>query len=175
MLRVLGKREQLLLYLIFGLILVSLVFNFIAYPLWQNNQSLNREITMTRFKLVKYQEALNRKAELENIYPESSPALKALEQKQDTVVAVLTELEHLSQKVNLKILDIRPQSIARASGVKEASFDLRLEGDIEAYLKFIYEIENSVFLLRIKKILLHAKADSTSIEGAFTITQTFHN
>ncbi len=175
MLMVLGKRERFLLYLIFGLIFSSLVFNFIVYPLWQNNQNLDREITLTGLKLVKYQEVLNRKAELENIYPESSPALRALEQKQDTLVAVLMELEHLSQKVNLKILDIRPQSATRTSEAKEASFDLRLEGDIEAFLNFIYEIENSVFLLRIKKILLHAKADSTSMEGTFTITQTFHN
>jgi hypothetical protein len=175
MLRVLKKREQFFLYVIFALICSSLVFNFIAYPLWQKNQSLNSEITRTRLKLIKYQEVLNRKDRLENNYSESSPALRVLEQKQDTVVAVLAELELLSQQANVKILDIRPQSITRASGAREASFDLRLEGDIEGYLKFIYEIENSVFLLRIKKILLHAKVDSESIEGAFTILQTSRN
>jgi len=175
MLRVLEKREQFLLYVIFGLVSLSLVFNFIAYPLWQSNQSLNREITKTRLKLIKYLEVLNRKDVPENNYPESSPALRALEQQQDTLVAVLAELEVLSQKANIKILDIRPQGITKAAKTQGASLDLRLEGDIEGYLKFIYEIENSVFLLRIKKILLHAKMNSASIEGAFTIMQNSRN
>jgi len=174
MLRVLEKRERFLLYVIFGLVSLSLVFNFIAYPLWQSNQGLDREITKTRLRLIKYQEVLNRKDALENNYPGSSPALSTLEQ-QDTLVSVLAELEVLSQKANIKILDIRPQGITGQAKTQGASFDLRLEGDIEGYLKFIYEIENSVFLLRIKKILLHAKMNTASIEGAFTIMQASRN
>jgi hypothetical protein len=150
----------------------SLILNFIAYPLWQRNRALNSEITKTRLKLIKFLEVLNKKEGGQNFSPESSSDLRALEQKQDTLVAVLAELELLSQKANIKILDIRPQTLTKTHQAKETSFDLRLEGDIEGYIKFIYGIENSVFLLRIKKIQLRAKADSALIDGAFTIVQT---
>lgn len=170
--RVLKKRERFLVYVILGLICSSFIFNFIAYPLWQKNQSLNNEITRTRLKLIKYLEVLNKKEGAQNNYPQSSLGVKTLEQKQDTLVAVLAELELLSQEASVKILDIRPQAITRSSSAKEASFDLRLEGDMEGYIKFIYKIENSLFLLRIKKMQLRAKTDSALIEGAFTITQS---
>lgn len=169
--RVLKKREQLLLYIIFGLLSASLIFKFVVYPFWQNNQSLNKEIARTKLKLIKYLEVLNRRDALDK-YPDSSPGLTALQHKGDSPVAILAELEHISQKTNVKILDIRPQTITRASRIKEISFDLRTEADIESYLNFIYEIENSIFLLKIKKILLRATAVSAFLEGAFTIMQT---
>jgi hypothetical protein len=171
MVKVLKKREQLLLYIILALACFSLFFNFIAYPLWQKNRALSNEIARTKLRLIKYLEILNRKDELEKNHSDASPTLLAFEQKQDTVVSVLAELEHLSKKTNVKILDIRPQSTTRSSKKQAVAFDLRLEGDIEGYLKFIYEIENSVFLLQIKKILLRAKANSPLIEVAFTIIQ----
>lgn len=171
MLKVLKTREQFLLYVIFGLVSLSFVFNLIAYPLLQKNRSLDIEISKTRLKLMKCLDVLSRKDELKNISPDFSFGSTAFEQKQDTTVAVLAELEYLSQKAAIKILDIRPQSITRASGTREVSFDLRAEGEIDSYVKFIYEIENSVFLLKLKKIMLRAKPDSSSIEGTFTITQ----
>jgi len=100
--RVLKKREQLLLYIILGLASISLIFNFIAYPFWQNYQRLDKEIARTKLKLIKYLEVLNRKDALNNKSPDSSLGLTALEQKEDSPVAILAELEHISKKTSLE-------------------------------------------------------------------------
>lgn len=171
MVKVLKKRERQLVCLIIALVSAGIFFNLFAYPFLQKNQSLNSEIAIAKLKLIKYQEILNRKDELKKNPSERPSGLTVFEQKQDTVVAILAELEHLSKGAGVKILDIRPQNLITASKNENFTFDLRLEGNIEGYLKFIYEIENSVFLLQIKKMLLRAKTVSALIEGSFTVSQ----
>ena len=54
---------------------------------------------------------------------------------------------------------------------KEILIDLRTEGTQEGYLKFFYNIENSLALLRIKKFRLTAKTNTQTLEGSFSISQ----
>jgi len=172
MIRILSKRERLILFAASAIIILGICFNFFLIPLLSRNASLNREIKVAREKLKKYTGLLSRK---ENIHASCAKisALSAEPGKEELSVAgMLSELENLAKGANLRIIDLRPQNPSQtASSLKESGVDLQTEGEIQGYLKFIYAVENSFLSLDIKRLQLKAKPNSENLEGNFSIMQ----
>ena len=167
--RILSKREQLILYLTVGIIAFSVIFNFFLSPILTRDDNLNKEINATRNKLKKYLRLLSQKEEIKRKYGaflSSGPS----SEKEDALSA-LSELESLANKSGIHIIDIRPDSASGSSGYKETVIDLRAEGNMEGFLRFIYDIEHSLSSLSIRKLQLNSKPNLQTLEGIFTISQ----
>ncbi len=171
MAKILNKREKLSLFITVGIIISAVVFNFIIMPILDKFESLGKETMVTRAKLIKYLRLLNQKDEIEKKYKQFSSAISLSGQEHDPFVAVLSELENLAKSSNIRILDVRPQSQKKTTKYKEIMVDLRTEGELKDYMRFIYDIENSISLLRIRKIQLNAKSNTTALEGNISISQ----
>ncbi|MDD5465941.1 MAG: hypothetical protein PHP73_06340 [Candidatus Omnitrophica bacterium] len=174
MIRLLKKREKTILYLIIGFILFNLIFNFIISPVMTKYANLNKEITVTSVKLRKYMSLLSQKEKIQKKYSDKFNSVSGLpEFRQDSLVVVLSELQNLAKSADIRIIDLRPQQGAKTKSqpYKEIIIDMRAEGSMEGYLKFIYDIENSLWILRIKKFQLLSKSNSAALEGVFTISQ----
>jgi len=86
---------------------------------------------------------------------------------------MLAELERLASASGIKIIDVRPQTPGEiAKAVKELVVDIRVEGSIEGLVNFIYQVENSLALLRVKRLQIGAKPNTQELEGSFTLVQT---
>ncbi len=92
--------------------------------------------------------------------------------EEELLASILSELENLAKLSGLRITDIRPQSPKALRTHKEFLVEVRQEGKIEAQLRFIYELENSQYLLRIKKLQLNPKIDG-QLEGNLLISKIF--
>ncbi|MFH1440907.1 MAG: type 4a pilus biogenesis protein PilO [Candidatus Omnitrophota bacterium] len=171
MAKILTKREKLSLFIALGVIVSAIAFNFIIMPVFDKFESLTKETMITRIKLIKYLQLLNQKDEIEKKYKQFSSAISLSGQEHDPFVAVLSELENLAKSSNIHILDVRPQSQRKTTKYKEIMVDLRTEGQMKDYMKFIYDIENSISLLRIRKIQLNAKSNTPALEGNISISQ----
>jgi len=174
MIKLLKKREKIILYLAMAVMLFSFIFYFIISPVMEKYENLNKEIAVASAKLRKYTALLGQKEKIlkkysDKFYSVSSP----LEFRQDSLVAALSELQNLAKGANIRIIDLRPQAGAKTGTRpdKEIIIDTRTEGLMEGYLKFIYNIENSLWILRIKKFQLLTKSNSLVLEGVFTIAQ----
>jgi cell division protein FtsB len=166
--RILSKREKLILRLLAGILILGIACNFIE-PLLTKYQNLNLEIKTAEAKLKKYLWLLSSKDKLENKYKELNVSGKAAKDEGDTLVGLLSEIEALAKTSNIRIVDIRPQS-QKGKG-QEKQIDLRAEGTMEDYLKFIYKIESSLLLLNIKRFQLSVKSNSELLDGSFSISQ----
>jgi len=166
--RILSNRERIILYTTIGVVIFSIVFNVLIAPFLKKNEDLNKEISFTRTKLKKYMRLLAQKDVIQEEYKKLSPSSELAEQE-NTIVSALSELETLAKNANIHIVDIRPQSAKSSDLYKEISVDLRAEGDMEGYLKFIYDIEHSLLSLTIKRLQLNVKPNSKVLEGIFTI------
>jgi hypothetical protein len=170
--KLLTKREKSIFYITVGVIISAIGFNFLIAPILTKNDILNREINLNRKKLQKYLRLLAQKDYMQGKYGSLATSASLNEKQQDILVIALSELEELSKSANIKITDIRPQSTAKSLiGYKEAIIELRAEGTIEGYLKFIYNLEHSLTLLKIRKFRLTAKPNSQALEGSFSISQ----
>lgn len=169
--KILAKREKIILSITVGVIIFSIVFNFLIAPALKKAETLNKEINIIRIKLKKYMRLLSQKDYIQQKYNKFTAGLNLSSASKDTTVSVLSVLEALAKDANIRIIDIRPQTIKNLDLYKEIIVDLRAEGSIEGYLKFIYNIENSLSLLRIKKFQLTAKPTTQALEGSFSISQ----
>ncbi len=167
--RILSSREKKILYITVGVIIFSFVFNTLISPFLKKNEDLNKEINITGAKLIKYMWLLAQKETIQGKYKKLSSSLKLPEQE-DTIVSVLSELENLAKNANIHIVDIRPQIPRSPDSYKELFIDLRAEGDMQGYLKFVYDIEHSLLSLTIKRLQLNIKPNTQVLEGVFTIT-----
>jgi len=162
----------MILSLTIGVIVFSIIFNFLVLPVLNKNDALNKEINIARAKLKKYLQLLSQKEDIQSKYSNFSTRFKISGQPEEIAVSTLSELEGLAKEANIRIIDIRPQGASKASALyKETLIDLKTEGAAEGYLKFIYDIENSLLLLRIKRYQLSAKPNAPLLEGSFSISQ----
>ncbi len=174
MIKLLKKREKIIFYLTIGVVLFSLIFNFVISPVMAKYANLNKEVSIARMKLNRYMFLLGEKDKIQKKYSARFNSLPNLSEfRQDSLVAALSELQNLAKSANIRIIDLRPQQGAKTGNqpYKEIIIDMRAEGSMEGYLKFIYDIENSLWILRIKKFQLLARTNSASLEGLFTISQ----
>jgi hypothetical protein len=168
--RVLSKREQLILYSTIAVIIFSILFNFLIAPLVSRGNELNSQITYTRAKIRKYLRLLKNKERINAAYNSLSASLKFSQEKQQAIVSVLGELENLAKSSEVYITDIRPDA-ARSSGRAEMAVNIRAEAGMPALLKFIYSLEKSASLMRIKKLQISSRMGSPLLEGTFLVTQ----
>lgn len=169
--KILSGREKLILFATVGIIIFSVLFNFVIEPFFAKNDSLNKEINITRRKFRKYVQLLSQKDYIQNKYNRFSQNLKRPEAGGDIFVSALTNIEDIAKASGIRIIDIRPQTQKGQAAFKEIIVELKTEGNMEGYLKFLYNIDNSLSLLRIKKFQLSSKANSPALEGNLSISQ----
>ena len=168
--KIFKKRERIIFYLVVGLVTASVGFNLAVEPLLVKNNNLSNEINAGRAKLKRYAQLLAQKDAIESEFRKFSVSLNNTG-LQDASVSALSELENLARAANIRIVDIRPQNAKSADLYKETIIELKAEGSMGDYLKFIYSIENSLFLLKIKRFVLTARADPGSLEANLSISQ----
>jgi len=166
--KVFNKREKTTLYLTVGVIISAVFFNFVIIPLLNKNDLLSKEINVSRAKLQKYLWLLSQKDYIENKYSKFSSLGNNKSSKDNSLVGVLSELEDMAKNSGIKIIDIRPGANMENNS-KTISADLRAEGKMEGYLKFMYNIENSFSVLRIKEFQISSRPNNPLLEGNFTI------
>lgn len=169
-LKLLTKRERLIFYLTLSTICSSLVFNHIFKPLVNKFNFLNQEILTYKIKLAKAFRLLGESEGVKAKYAQVSSMVKEKVSEEELLASILSELENLAKLSGLRITDIRPQSPKALRTHKEFLIEVRQEGQIQAHLRFIYELENSQQLLRIKKLQLNPKTDG-QLEGNLLISK----
>ncbi len=168
--KILTKRERIILFLTFGVIVSSLIFNFIFIPLKNRFSSLNQQILSNRVKLEKSLKLLGERERIKTRYTEISSLIKKDISEEEILADTLSELENFANISEFRIIDVRPQSPKITTGYKEFLIEIRGEARIEGALRFIYELENSTYLLKIKRFQLNPKAEG-NIEGNLLISK----
>lgn len=171
--RILTKREKIILFMAIGALVTSIVFNFVIDPVLTKSACLNKEISLTAAKLKKYLQLLSQKEQIKNQYDKFFESFRHFNNNigKDASVNMLSEIENLAKESRIQILDIRPETPKNADLYKELLIVLRTQGDMEGYLRFLYNLENSAILLSVKSFQLNSKPNSQFLEGNFIISR----
>lgn len=163
------KREKTLIYLTAAIIIFSVLLNILILPLLNKYELLNKEINIARARLIRYTRLLSQKENIEKEYGKLLSDVKLSDRQQDAPMAILSELENLAKAANVRIIDIRPQSQQGKAAHRQVLVDFRTEGDMQGHMKLIYNIENSLLLLKIKRFRLSSKPNTQVLEGGFSV------
>lgn len=164
----------MLVYITSAVIIFGIFLNILILPILNKYELLNKEINVIRTRLIRYMQLLSQKQSIESQYDKFSSDIKFSDKQQDALVGVLSGLENLAKAANIRIIDVRPQSQQGGALDKEILIDFRTQGNMEGYMKFIYDIENSPLLLRIKRFHLSSKPGTQALlEGSFSILNLY--
>ncbi len=166
--KMLKKREKIILYVTIIIVFFSITFNFLISPVLEKYEALAKEINVSRNRLKKYMMLLVRKDEIQNRYGRFSSKLNSAADNKDALLITMANLENLAKDAGIKIIDIRPQASRKGDLI---IIELRTEGSVDSYGKFIYDVETSLLLLKVKRLQFAAKPNTAALEGAFTISQ----
>ena len=169
--KILSLREKRILWVVVGLLAVGLPAQILVFPLLESHRDLDKKILAAQIKANKYERLIQRKDALQKKYQAISFVLKNSSGAQETIVEGLSELESLARESGIRILDIRPQLLKKDSSIKETGIELKAAANMEGFIRFIYKVERSLTLFKIKKIQLTTKPGSPMLEGSFSIAR----
>jgi hypothetical protein len=132
------SREKTILVITGGLIVVSLLHNFVVEPFLKQDARLNAEISASRMKLKKSLVLLGHKDFLLAKYPRLSSDVMASGNAARGATAVLAELDGLAKGAHLTILDVRPETSGERRKGREINVEMRAEGKVEEIFRFLY-------------------------------------
>ncbi len=165
MLKNLAKRERIIFLI--ALIVVFLLFcSYLFTPMVDKITGLNKEISVSRLKLKNYYLLLSRKEMIKSKYADFVSAGYFNKHDNETI-NVVSELENLCKSAGARIVEIRPKDKDEGStGLIEA----RTVGTIENYLKLFYDMENSPYLLKMKKAQISLRKEDGLLDGILVVS-----
>jgi hypothetical protein len=166
---ILKRREKVILALTVGVIFFSILFNFLIVPVARRNDALSGEIKVLRTRLARQKGLLANKDEISKKYQSLYAGLDLGSLQAQTLVTMLSEIERIAQVSGVKVVDVRPQG---QQGEKVMAVDFKAEGTMEGYFRFLYALDNSLALLRVRRVQLTARPGNAGVlEGLFTVAQ----
>lgn len=168
----LSNREKIGLYFI-GLISVcAVLFYVIIEPVWKKWQDLNESINLNEQKLLKNLKILSQKDQIVELYNKYASDIKMKGSVEEETAVILSEIENIARSSNTYITDIKPQKVKDMEFYKEYFVELEAEGDIVSLTRFIYGLQSSKQILKVRQLRLNAKEDAgDKLQGYMVISK----
>lgn len=167
-----SKREKTLLFISVGVAAAAVFYNVIVEPLVIKWKTVNGQIEAKIILLSKNKGLLSRYKTLEEEYINYPVLLKSGRNEEEELAGALGEIEGISKKTACFIINIKPKASKKFGNYKEISFDVTTEGSIDEISRFMYEIETSEKILRIRQFTITSKSGtSKNLKASFLISK----
>jgi len=170
----LSFRERLVLYaacfVLFALLFDRLILNQIIRKIGFYNSEIGKQEVLIKKNLRILEQKQKIEGE-EKQYASFYPAQKGLSRDEE-VSALLKTIENMAKDYSLKIINLKPVD-SEASGVSgEYLITLECEAKVDDFINFVYNIEYSKDILRVKKFnIIPQSPESTLAKFIITISK----
>lgn len=159
-----SKREKIVLSLAVLFVAVTFLDRLIFGPIINKMKSLKVEIGVLEDEMSKNRRMLAQRERVEKTEKKYAPyAARALSEEEETA-NLLKLIENMSQQASVYIADLKPAGVKEdAAAVKKFMINVSCEGEMEAIISFMYEIEDADQLLTIGAFTLSPKSRQSSV------------
>ena len=167
-----SKREKILFSISITVIMVVLVDKVVFSPVISVIDRLNKQISPYEKELKNSIVTIDREESIINNYEEKVKNLKKVTSNEGEISAISGEIDRLAKNTNVLIQSIKPVSPEENNLYIKYKIDIEAEADLAHIIDFIYQLEKSPALFRVKKLTLTPKAkDATSLKASLLITK----
>lgn len=152
-------------------IAATISYGFIIEPFLEANSKLNRRIDAERLRLEKSQALLKKQDTIKAEHERYAGFIKPSASDEEEQASMLKAIEAIARSNNIYIKNIRPQPVKEKLFYKEFVFELIAEAEIDRLVKFIYQLQSSENLLRVKKLTLSASSSKKALKALMEITK----
>lgn len=170
MMRIFEFNAKKIIYLLSAVLIVTFCGSFII-PAYREYADLTGSIYQGKSKLKKYRWLISQESDFKQKAAGIQSGVDLESGKSGSLVALLQELESAASNSGVKLSEIKPQGSFGRGAPKELRIELALEGSLEGCLKFVYNIDSSILLLKIKKLRLDSKPNTQDLQARLIISQ----
>ncbi len=169
----LSSRERRIFQFAAGFILLLLVDQVVFTRVWDSYSLIEEQIAEAEGTYVRNLVNLKRQETVESDYAKYRSFIRPAGKDEEENASLLSEVEQLARSNQVVLVDMKPREVKAHQFHKEYSAELDAEAEMEALIKFIYELEQSPQLMRISNAKLNLKeAESTFVRVKLTVTKT---
>ena len=140
-------------------------------PSYREYAGLKQGIREGKLKLKKYRRLISQENILKLKASSVHSGIDLEGSNSGSLTVLLQELESAARNSGVKLTEIKPQANFGRGVTKDLRIELGLAGSLESCLKFIYDIDNSLLLLKIKKLSLDSKPNTDDLQAQIIISQ----
>ena len=169
----LSKRERYILY-ITVVVIVSILFDKVVLsPITERLNKLNGEIFIQEKKLEKSLRILAQEELITSEYKEYTQFIRQSRSDKEEIAELLSEIEKIASKTPISLADIKPGKIEKVGHYRKYTVKIETESEMDHLANFIYQLELSPRLLRVKDFYLTPKKKGSPVlKVRMTITET---
>lgn len=167
-----SKKEKRGIYI--AIIFISLAFldRLVVSPINGKIQQINRDIKLSEKQLGQYLRYLLQKERVSKEYQKYLQFVEKIGSDEEEVAKIIGEIEELARRTKIYLVDIKPQSPKEIDFYKEYTVEIEIEGRLEPIVNFLYQINNSLQLLRAEKLRITLKEkEADVIKSSMLITK----
>lgn len=154
------RRDKLMIIFGTGFLALALIYFLAVDPALERWVNLNRQIKTKQSTLAKNFKILSEQEIVRTEYLRLSKFAKSSSVKDEDVTASLDELEHIARENSVTIASIKPQGNREFGLSREIILDVSLEAPIKELSRFIYSLENTNRLLRVRKLTISSSSSN---------------
>jgi Tfp pilus assembly protein PilO len=166
-----SKREKALLAATIAITAAVLSYGFVIEPVIDAYTRVNRGIRANTLKLEKSYRLLRREEDIKDAYSKYAELIKPMPSDEEEVAAMLKAIEAIASSNGIYVTNIRPQPARDKGFYKEFAFELIGEAGIDKLVRFIYDLQNSGNLLKVRKLVLSSSGGGDDLKAVMEITK----
>lgn len=168
----LSKRERYIVYITVVVVISILFDKVVLSPIIERINKLNREIFIQEKRLEKSLRILAQEELITSEYKKYTQFIRQSRSDEEEIAEFLSDIEKLVRKSSVFLADIKPGSVITAGPYRKYTVEIKTESKISYLADFIYQLEESPRLFRVKDFrLMPKKKDSTTLKMRMTVTQ----
>src|SRR3989338_6023733 len=148
----LSKKEKIGLSLAFAFIAVAFFDRLIVSPIRNRIQQINRNIQVSEKQLAHDLRNVHQQDHIAEEFKKYVGYVQRSGSDEEEVSKILGEIESLSRQSDIYLADMKPQTPKNIDFYKEYTIEIEVEGEMIPMMKFLYQLNTSPQLLRIKKL-----------------------
>jgi Tfp pilus assembly protein PilO len=167
-----SKREKNIFFVTIAAVCLALLYSFVVEPLYREYTRLNQEIKVKQMRLAKNLRLMNEKDIIKGEFKKYSDQFKSRGSEEEEMASVLTEIERIGKATGIYLNNVKPQKIKDMDFYKIMQVEIRFEATMDTLSKFIYELQNSSYLLKPNRLQINSQGgDSSLLEGIIQINK----
>lgn len=164
-----SKREKSILYFAIVIITGIVLYSMALEPLWKKWKDLNESISNKEIQIIKNLKIMAQKDTISRLYDQYAENIKMKGSEEEETATILREIENIARMSSTRIIDIKPHKVQDMDFYKEYTIELEAEGDVSNLSRFIYELQSSKQILKVKHLRLNPKDDTGSVLKGYMI------
>ncbi|MDP8298192.1 MAG: hypothetical protein RAP41_08475 [Candidatus Orphnella occulta] len=169
----LSKRERYILYISAIVVVVVFFDRIVIKPLIGRIEKLNKEIVIYEKRLQRSLYLLSQEELITSEHKKYTKDIKQVSSEGEEKSRLLAEIEETARKSSVSLKDVKLGSTEKAGSYTKYTVEIIAESKVAYLVDFIYQLESSVRLLKIRSFyLVPIKEHSKTIRAQMTITET---